>query len=641
MQDRAPTPAAAPHRAWLLLAAAGAVWLGLGRAVVHLVGRGYLDGEPAWMSLRVLVSQAVGALPLALLLFLGMGVAGLVLRRNRFGPLAVAPLAGLYAFLGWAFLTLRLPAEVHGHPGLDTGRGLAANAAAAALALGLATLLFLPLLTSRDALGARLVAALVGLSRQVRRVGLALAVPLLVLWAWPRVVTGPAGGPPNLILISIDTLRPDRVGAYGHTAGTTPNLDAFAAEALRFDHAFSHHPWTLTAHATMLTGLHPTAHGVDRDRALSPRVPTVAALLQDAGYATYGVADDNEWLNARYGYARGFQRYRQLEGGAEHKVTEVLDGLEDWVDAPFFLFAHFYDVHSDWDRLPYDADDRDHAVHAGWYRGDWEGCDPERGCASRLLAAMNADGDVLPEEERRYLSSLYDAGVATFDRKLGVLLDGLEAAGRFEDTVIVITSDHGEEFFEHGKALHGQHYDECLRVPLLVRLPGGARGGEVLDDLVGLVDLAPTLLELAGLDPTEVLPATQGHSLAARLAGGERGPRRGVLLDTSDGIFGLRTRTHAVLRGPGTWELYDLRADPGQTESVMDELAGSTESEALRLLLRELRGEAKTFAAAYDDGQALADFEADAAARMADLGYFGDDEPAVPETDLDDVLGSE
>ena len=622
-----PQPARSPVRPWLLLAAAGAVRIAFGRALTYAAGRGYLDEDSLGFLPRVLSRRTVETLPLALLLFLGMGLAALILRRNRFGTRVVAPLAGLYAFLAWGHLTLRLPVELHAHPGFESARGIIANAGAALAALALSALLFLPLLAARGGLGPGAIGLVLKLSRWVRRCCLLVVVPVLALWLWPLMGGSKADSRPNLILISIDTLRADHVGAYGHDAGTTPALDAFAAEAVRFEGAFSHHPWTLTAHATMLTGLHPSAHRVDRDRALSPRLPTLAGLLQDEGYTTFAVADDNQWLNARYGFARGFQRYRQLPGGAERKAQEILDELEDWIEGPFFLFAHFYDVHSDWDRLPYDAERIDLERLAGWYQGDWDGCGGERGCASRLLADMNDAGDVLDEPERRYLRDLYDAGVATFDRKLAVLLDGLEAAGRFDDSIIVITADHGEEFFEHGKALHGQHYDECLRVPFLVRLPGGENGGLVVEDLVGLVDVTPTLLEAAGLDPSEALVGTQGRSVLPLTQGEPVEPRAGILMDSGSGVFGLRTRDHAVIHGASSWELYDLSEDPGQANGIPPAELDPEVFEHLRQRLKDLREEALAFGEAYDDGEDLGELDADQAARMADLGYLGDDEP--------------
>jgi len=631
-----PPKSGAPFRAWLLLAVAGATWIALGRAVLYALDRGYFAGEFAARLPSILALRTVDTLALALLLFLGMGVAAMLLRRNRFAPLALPPLAGLYAFLAWGHLTMRLPVEQYGYPGFGSARGIAANAIAAGCALLLATLLFLPLLAPAGALGKRFVGALLTLSRLTRVSGLALLVIVVGLWALPR--GGADDERPNLILISIDTLRADHVGAYGYEGGTTPNLDRFAAEAVRFDSAFSHHPWTLTAHATMLTGLHPSAHRVDRDRALSPRVPTLAGLLQDEGYATLGVADENEWLNERYGFARGFQDYRQIEGGADLKVQQILDGLEDWAHSPFFLFAHFYDVHSDWEQLPYESELADRLRHAGWYEGDFDGCDGERGCASRLLATMNETGERLEEDELRYLESLYDAGISTFDRQLGVLLEGLEAAGRFDDSIILITADHGEEFFEHGKALHGQHYDECLSVPFLLRLPGGRFGGTSLDDLVALVDITPTLLEAAGLDPAEVLPGTQGRSVLPLARGEQTDPRLGVLLDTGNGVFGLRTPGYSVLHGARDWELYDVVRDPGQTQSLFEGTPDEDVALRLRLLLKDMREATLSFGALYDDGAPLEDIDQAAADQMAALGYLEGEEEPREVRDLDAIL---
>src|SRR5688572_347105 len=174
-----------------------------------------------------------------------------------------------------------------------------------------------------------------------------------------------------------------------------------------------------------------------------------------------------------------------MPSDADVKIDWIFSLLDDLDREPFFLFAHYFDAHSDRVRLPYESDAEDMEAFAGWYDGAFDGCDEEL-CASELLYSMSNRGQVLEGADREYLSSLYDAGVRTLDRKLGRLFDGLERRGLLESSVILLVSDHGEEFFEHGRAMHTQNFAECLRVPFLLRPPGGQAGRS--DALVSLVD---------------------------------------------------------------------------------------------------------------------------------------------------------
>jgi len=353
---------------------------------------------------------------------------------------------------------------------------------------------------------------------------------------------------PNLVLISIDTLRADRLGCYGYDLATSPNLDAFAERSMRFERAYTTDAWTLTAHASMLTGLGPLAHGVDREVALSTQVPTLAERLADAGYTTLGVVDSCVWLDQRYGLGRGFDAYRVVKGDARVKAREAQYLLDRAGDAPFFLFFHVYDVHSDWEHLPYEADPEDHAALAGWYEGEFQACDDEGRCASEYLQALNSRGEVLEGADRRYLASLYDAGVRSLDRRLGELFAALEERGVFENSVVILTSDHGEEFFEHGKCLHSTHHEVCVRVPLLVRTPDTQ--GEVSRSLSSSVDLAPTLLDYAGLALGEV----QGRSLRPALSGDVEAEGHAYVSTARGGVvYSVRDHEWALVLDESGW----------------------------------------------------------------------------------------
>jgi arylsulfatase A-like enzyme len=397
----------------------------------------------------------------------------------------------------------------------------------------------------------------------------------------PGPSSAPAAWPerPNVLLISLDTLRRDHVGAYGYERATTPALDAFAATSLRFDQAFTHHPWTLTAHATMLTGLLPRVHGVLADRALAPQVETLAEVFAEAGYATVAVVDQCHWMDPVFGHDQGFGSYQVLATGAGPKVDALftkLDSLaaEDGPAPPFLAFAHLFDAHSDFTQLPYDAAPEHREAFAGWYAGPYDGSLPEYpdwGHSSAFLLRANELGYALEGDERRVLGDLYDAGIRTLDDQLARLFAGLEQRGLLANTVVAIVSDHGEELYDHGQALHGQSYDETLRIPFLLRTPDLERGtARSTDELVGLVDLAPTLLSLAGL---RVPADMQGLDLTPLLAGQPlAAPREQLVIDNS--IFlGLRTRELAAFHGPAGFGLFDLGDDPEQLVNRIDDPA--------------------------------------------------------------------
>jgi arylsulfatase A-like enzyme len=384
-------------------------------------------------------------------------------------------------------------------------------------------------------------------------------VPLVERASWPER--------PNVILISVDTQRADHLSCYGYERPTSPEIDRFAERAVRFTRAFTPYPWTLLAHMSLFTSLDPSAHGVRSDRALAPGIPTLAEHLRDAGYRTAAVLDDVVWLEAKYEFDRGFDVYLPIGGTAKEKQARISPLLDDLGDEPFFLFLHFFDVHSDSTALPYDSLDEFQRLFAGEYDGDFSGCSPEGVCASKYLKELEARGVVLEGADLEYLVALYDAGVRTFDRQAGVLFDELEERGLFETSITVVTADHGEAFFEHGVPLHSGVHDEVVRVPLLVRTPD-RRQGAVVDDLVSLIDVAPTLLELCDIEPRGM----QGQSFRDLLDGERSAPRRDwVLLDDGeDRIQGVRTASWKLMRANGrNWRLYDLERDPGEAQNVL------------------------------------------------------------------------
>lgn len=427
---------------------------------------------------------------------------------------------------------------------------------------------------------------------------------------------------PNVLLISLDTLRRDRVGAFEPGATTTPNLDRFAAKSLRFESAFTHHPWTLTAHATMLSGLYPSVHGVLSDRRLNDVVATMPEAFLAADYATIGVVSSCTWVAPAFGFDQGFGQYLVVEGNAGPKIDVLLEQVDSLEGQPFFGFLHLFDAHSDEQRLPYESSQVFREEYAGWYEGPFDGQLPEHpdwGHSSALLQRMNAEGAQLEGDERAYLAALYDAGVRTLDEELGRLFGELERRGLLENTLIAVVADHGEEFYEHGRALHEGQYDELIKIPFLLHGPRIATGST--RDFVGLVDLAPTLLDLAGLErPADM----QGRSLLALTRGEDLAePRDFVYLDNSM-FLGLRSRTTAAIFGPDGVGLYDLEADPGELHNLADDPASA---EVLSAIVERMKAERAAMAPLAERLTAVpgtVNLETEERAELHALGYTGD-----------------
>jgi arylsulfatase A-like enzyme len=450
---------------------------------------------------------------------------------------------------------------------------------------------------------------------------------------------GPRGETPrpperklDVVLISLDTYRWDALGLNGgRPRPKTPSLDRFGSQAVNFTHLFVQVPHTLTSHASMLTGLYPDVHGaLDNKSPLPPTIPTLAEVLGDSGYQTTGFVSCT-WLKEKFGLSRGFDRYEVMSNldhytfAAEinERAFEVLESRRTATDAerrrPLFLFLHYYDAHSDVAQdLPYWSPEeyRDGAGPA-----DGRFCDPEDRCATEyLLAADRLDRDV-PPEEIEDIRTLYDAGVSYLDHQLGLLFEELQRQGYYDDALIVVTADHGEEFREHGRFIHAQIYDETMRVPLLIRFPGGEHGGRTVSTLAETTDLLPTILEVLAVAPPALV---QGTSLLPALSG--EGSRREVISQSKGGSrnYALRTRAHKLIHNfaSGKTELYDLRSDPAEQVDL-----SAREPETARRLTRRLirritenRRLARQLAA--DRPQAETELTAEETARLKALGYL-------------------
>ncbi len=314
-------------------------------------------------------------------------------------------------------------------------------------------------------------------------------------------------GPRTVVLISIDTLRADRLGTYGGEEGVSPAIDALARDGVVFEQALATSPWTLPSHMSMLTGLDPVAHGVhDRTYHLSTAAYTLAEALQDDGFAT-GAFTDGGFVAGNFGFAQGFDVYddARVEGtksdnGFARLLPGALDWLDERLDSDVFLFLHTFDVHA-----PFHDVDADVAVP---FRARATPAGPDDPFLQRArYVTQQRDLGISDYATLSGLLNDYDAGVHVADRGVADVVALLKARGRYEDALIIVTSDHGEAMFEH--QLHVGHgitlYDSELHIPLVVKLPRSQAAGQRDATPVDLTDIAPTILDhTATLRPSDM-----------------------------------------------------------------------------------------------------------------------------------------
>lgn len=311
---------------------------------------------------------------------------------------------------------------------------------------------------------------------------------------------------PNVILISIDTLRWDHVGCYGYERNTTPNIDSFAKKNILFENCYIHEPNTCTSHMSMLTGVYPFTHGATTTTALDPSIKTLSELLSWEGYRTLGLVRDCGQLIPQCGFGRGFDVYRETSHNAELQNKFAVKHLESNENKKLFLFMHYYDVHADTEQLPYDSPPPYNTMFYPDYNGILKGKDFTSGNLGYINEnnIENLYGETKPslirvrQDELKYIAALYDGGVAYADKYVGELLEMLKRFDLYDNSLIIITSDHGEAFGEHNFLVHVSpfHYEQLVRVPLIVKLPGTEGKGKVISNLVESIDFVPSILAM-------------------------------------------------------------------------------------------------------------------------------------------------
>lgn len=398
-----------------------------------------------------------------------------------------------------------------------------------------------------------------------------------VALAMPRLVTpttSAAPGPTNVVVYLMDTLRADHTSAYGYARDTTPHLARLARDGVRFELAYSTAARTRPATASLLTGLQPGFHGAHSGFALAPQVATLAERFHQGGWSTWAFVTNGHVFGHGLNFEQGFDRFqavpgtRHLHHARTEEVNEVLfPHLDALADEPFLLYVHALDPHAPYDPPPGYAGRFTDPAYAGPVR-------PEKTVTADLVKMK------IGEQDLAHVVGLYDEDILYQDAMFGLLLERLEQLGVRDRTIVVVVSDHGEEFLEHGAWAHGGRlFEEQTRVPLVVHVPGVPElAGRSVATPVQILDVMPTLLAWFGLDGAA---ACQGRDLTPLLRAAPQAEvaERAVYCEETTYTAGaelksLRSGSWKIIKqGVGsdpheTSLLFDLAADPGETRDV-------------------------------------------------------------------------
>lgn len=450
---------------------------------------------------------------------------------------------------------------------------------------------------------------------------------------------------PNVLLISVDTLRSDHLGCYGYSRNTSPNIDRLAAEGVLFENQISSTSWTLPAHAALFTSLADSVHGcLDTDKTLDDSFLTLAERFKAGGYQTVGFFS-GPYLHPAFGLGQGFDHYENCtsygklldgqpsaEWAMDQKVMQsshrditnpiVYAAFQRWLEshggARFFMFIHMWDVHFDFIppppyRLKFDPD------YDGPITGENFFFDP------RINARM-------PKRDREHLIALYDGEIAWTDMHIGKILLDLREAGLLDNTIVALTSDHGTEFFEHnGKGHRMTLFDEVLKVPLVICYPPRLRGGVRATAQTRVIDVGPTLLELAGLPPAEDV---MGKSLVPLAAGKPPGFDNTAVSELFS--VGRRMRTIRTL----DWKFFDdiaknrtfyfaLHADPRESHPYLD--LKTPEGKKFVSVYRRTVAMLERFRSMHSANPEAPAIPAEVSRQLKSLGYVGSSSEEDPD----------
>ncbi|MBX3251785.1 MAG: sulfatase-like hydrolase/transferase [Myxococcales bacterium] len=421
----------------------------------------------------------------------------------------------------------------------------------------------------------------------------------------------------NVLIYLVDTVRADKLRPWNpETRVQTPGLDRWVQRAAVFERGYTQENWTKPSVATLLTGLLPWQHTATSGEAVLPRsVEMLSETLQGAGFHT-GAFVANGYVSDKFGFQQGWRTWRNyIREGRRSAATFVAADVLEWLDArpqdrPFFLYVHTIDPH-----VPYIPPEETLALYDGEdYHGPVDFTN-DRG----LLEKIKAGRLRLNDRDKRRLEALYDGEITYHDTHFASILDGLERRGLRDDTLVVFTADHGEEFFDHDSVGHGHSlYEELLHVPFVVRVPGIESPVRVAEP-VGLVDVVPTVLDALGREVPSELP---GRSLLPLLRGEVSDAPRVNVSGFMDGWRAvIAGRYKLIQRTHRRWTLFDLEADPGETRDLAAERPHTVR------YLRGLLGLSLRGATAGRHRAERTEIDPETDAQLRALGYIGSQRP--------------
>ena len=371
---------------------------------------------------------------------------------------------------------------------------------------------------------------------------------------------------PNIILISIDALRADHLGCYGYHRNTSPNIDRLASQGVLFKNAFSQANWTLPSHTSIFLSQYVWRHKADGDKErLGNSFTTLAEILRDRNYTTCAFVGGGI-VSAKFGFDQGFEIFKDgIPGGrGRHEISSYINKLLSWLESvrnrKFFLFIHTYDVHSPYSPpVPY---------FDLYTKGS---CAGEHLRTSRAILPELLDASKLTLEEIDYIMAVYAGGINYVDEQLGRVFEKLNQLGIDENTLIIITADHGESFKEHGKLGHcGKPYIEEVHVPLIIKGPGIPKN-RIYENFVQHIDIVPTILEILNIPQRKEM---QGKSILPLMNNCEIEEHFTTYSWGGSGAQGpvsLRTRQWTyIMNRNGPDELYDRINDPKEQKNIIE-----------------------------------------------------------------------
>lgn len=436
----------------------------------------------------------------------------------------------------------------------------------------------------------------------------------------------------NVVLISIDTLRAGHLGSYGYSRSTSPVLDVLAERGVRFSKAFTSSSWTLPAHVSIMTSLYPHQHNVQKEtQSLSEQIPTLAEILSKQGFETGGFIS---WfyVSSRYGFNRGFDTFEEFlpqnqDLSAYRRAEEIMDHAIHWLrtksrssDQPLFLFIHLFDPHMDYNPPPpYDE------LFVAEDHGDIDG---SYQTLKKYIKGLHTEPARIETKDLQKIIALYDGEIRYVDTQVGRLLEALSELSLDASTLVIVTSDHGEEHNDHG-SMEGHQwtlYDEVLHVPLILRIPGGPEG-RIVDSLVEITDIAPTILHWLEMDSPKEF---EGRSLLEIMENSNAVEDRKVcsIIARFNSMCAVRSQTHKLILTGDTgtnafgipissgYELYDMQRDPEERVNIF-----SMDSPVAMKLMRHLDSWLRIRKVVDENAEGVT-FSEEELERLRSLGYI-------------------